>query len=183
MKFNYKKRAASDNKNSPKLSKLVNSPRASGKVIPQLEADIQATIVAYLQLKKVEFSITNADRVWGKGGGVRASKVEKGHPDITAVLPVVIDNFKFGLALYIEVKTATGNIKEEQKIKMLRLANSGALCILARDVESVVRVVELFLNKPFSVSAYDKEIQLLKLNLSDRRSKTVRDDLTSHKKS
>jgi hypothetical protein len=152
-----------------------------------LEADIQKTIVAYLKLKKIEVTVTDASRVWGRDGKPRKSRVDPDHPDLSCVLPVVVNNSdsvnKLGLAFFIEVKTKTGSIRDGQKEKLRHLANAGALCMLARDVTEVVRVVELFLNKPFDISAYNAEIELLNLNLSDRRSKATRDALSTLKQS
>ena len=120
----------------------VNKNRAP-KVKPAnvLEKDIQKAIMDYLTAAGIQASVTNADRTWGKGGGVRSSKVPKGHPDITAVLPVGHEGFILGLAWYIEVKTATGSTSSEQKDKLTSLAKSGALCTLARDVDTVIQLL------------------------------------------
>lgn len=151
-----------------------NAPKST---TAPLEKEIQATIVSYLKLKKIEVTVTDASRVWGKGGGVRKSKVDSDHPDLSCVLPVVVNGGTLGLAFFIECKTKTGSIREGQKEKLQRLADAGALCVLARDVTEVVRVVDLFMNKEFDHSALNKETELLKLLLSDRRSKEVRDAL------
>jgi hypothetical protein len=149
-----------------------------------LEKDIQKTIVSYLKLKGIEVTVTDASRTWGKGGGVRQSKVDSDHPDLSCVLPVVVKDknnaeIKLGLAFFIEVKTKTGSIRSGQKEKLVKLADAGALCVLARDVSEVVRVVDLFMNKEFDHSELAKETELLKLLLADRRKKEVRDALAA----
>jgi hypothetical protein len=157
-------------------------------VKPELEKDIQAAIVTYLKVRRVEVSVTDSSRVWGKGGGVRRSKVDPNHPDLSCVLPILFPRYDktgnitdcvlIGLAFFIECKTKTGAIKEGQKEKLLALADSGALCVLARSLDDVKRVVEGFHMKQFDTAAYDKEIDILRLNLSDRRTKAVREELS-----
>lgn len=142
---------------------------------PLLESAIQRQIMDYLGRAGLQASVTNADRTWGKGGGVRASKVPKGHPDITAVLPVVYNGFVIGLAWYIEVKTPTGSTSSEQKDKLTALAQAGALCTLARDVDTVIRVVTDVKNKPWSILDKKRYDEILALNLFSRRTKAVRE--------
>lgn len=146
-----------------------------GKPAPMLESAIQRQIMDYLGRAGLQASVTNADRTWGKGGGVRASKVPKGHPDITAVLPVVYDGFTVGLAWYIEVKTSSGSISFEQKEKLTALAKAGALCTLARDVDTVLQIVAACKGRPWSAADKKRYDDILALNLFSRRTKAVRE--------
>lgn len=144
-----------------------------------LEKDIQKQIVEYLERAGIQASVTNADRTWGKGGGVRTSKVPKGHPDITAVLPVVYDGFVIGLAWYIEVKTPTGSIKQEQRDKLAALAKAGALCTVARDVDTVIRIVTQLKGRPWKAADKKRFDDILALTLYSRRTKAVREAIES----
>lgn len=157
------------------------------------EREIQNTIMEYLALCGIPASVTDASRAFGKDGRPRKSKVDPDHPDISAVLPVFLpvaaahqalqeENSppqlsRIGLAFYIEVKTATGSIRDGQKKKLLRLSEMGAICILARSIDDVAEVVEQFLNKNFSAKTAEKVRLRLQLELSDRRLKTTRQQL------
>ena len=142
-----------------------------------LEKDIQKTIVAWLEANSVHVAVTNAERVWSKHGFPIKSKVSPDHPDLTCVLPIKINQLEIGLAMYIEVKTPTGSIREGQKVKLRALAGSGALCILARSLDDVIPVVRRFKDKELDYEAFLNTRTLLDLQLSDRRSKEVRDAL------
>lgn len=144
-----------------------------------LESDIQKAIVDYLRLRHVYVSVTDSSRSFGRDGLPRRSKVDTSHPDLSCVLPVLVGDRIIGLALFIECKRKNGATKVGQKERLLELAEAGALCILARSTDEVKRVIDIFMNKPFSYDAYDKEVELLKLNLSDRRTKSVRTALAT----
>lgn len=142
-----------------------------------LEKDIQKQIVSWLEINKIPVSVTNSERVWGKFGGVRKSKVSPDHPDLTLVLPVLCNGFKIGLACYIEVKTKTGAIRDGQRIKLRELADNGALCMIARTLDEVVSIIVRFKGKELDQEKIRNVRTLLELNLSDRRSKDVKDAL------
>ena len=142
-----------------------------------LEKDIQKLITRYLELKGVPFAVTNAERVWNPQGFVRKSKVSPDWPDLSATMPVLVNGHPLGLSFYIEVKTPSGSIRDGQKIKLTSLANAGALCVLARSLDEVVTVVEKFKGVELDFEALQRTHTLLKLLLSDRRSKTVKDAL------
>ncbi len=142
-----------------------------------LEKDIQKQITSYLTLKGVPFAVTNAERVWNPQGFVRKSKVSPDHPDLSATLPIFVNNVRIGLSFYIEVKTPTGSIRDGQKIKLRELSNAGALCVLARSLEEVIDVVERFKDAELNEVAFKRARTLLDLLLSDRRSKEVKDAL------
>jgi hypothetical protein len=131
----------------------------------------------YLNACGIQASITNADRAFGKGGGVRQSKVPKGHPDITCVLDVLVGDMPIGLGWYIEVKTKTGSVKPEQRAKLTSLANAGALSTLARDVDTVIRVVEGLRGKQWTKELKANYDLILDLNLNHRKTKEVRERL------
>lgn len=144
-----------------------------------LEKDIQKMITKYLDLKRVPYAVTNAERVWNPQGFVRKSKVSPDHPDLTATLPVYVDGKKVGLSFYIEVKTPTGSIRDGQKVKLRELADAGALCVLARSLDEVRSVVEKFKDAELDMEAFKRTRTLLELLLSDRRSKEVKEALQS----
>lgn len=144
-----------------------------------LEKDIQKKITKYLTKCGVPFAVTNAERVWNPQGFVRKSKVSPDWPDLSCTLPITVDGIPLGLSFYIEVKTPTGSIRDGQKVKLRELADAGALCILARSLEDVSRIVQRFKDAELDVPKFKEVRTLLELNLSDRRSKAVRDALTS----
>jgi hypothetical protein len=138
-----------------------------------LEKDIQKLIVDYLRLMKLEVAVTDASRVWGKGGGVRASKVDPDHPDLTITLPVKAGGLNLGLAFYVEVKTPTGSIRAGQKVKLRALTNAGAVCIIARDLETVQLIVGAFKGRQVTQEKMDLVRQLLEADLADHRDRQV----------
>lgn len=144
---------------------------------PSKEKDIQKSILSYLSIMKIAHSATNADRAWGKGGGVRQSKVSKGWPDISAVLPVYIGGELHGVAFFIECKTEKGSIKPYQKDQLRELSENGAICVVARSVKDVQRVVDQFYKKPMSKGALKATNRILELEFSDKRDKSLRDEL------
>ncbi len=139
-----------------------------------LEKDIQKLITKYLELRRVPFAVTNAERVWNPQGFVRKSKVSPDHPDLSATLPVLVNGNPIGLSFYIEVKTPTGSIRDGQKVKLRELADAGALCVLARSLDEVKDVVERFQGAELDWEAFKRTRTLLELLLSDRRSKEVK---------
>lgn len=153
--------------------KAPQSPNAPKRATP--EKDIQNTIVQYLRVRGLEVSVTNADRAWGKWGGIRQSKVDKGHPDLTAVLPVLVAGEQVGIGLYIEVKTPTGSLKPEQKEKLQRLDAAGALCVVARSLEDVSLVVDALAFRELDPERVVLVRRLLELNLGNRGAKGVRE--------
>lgn len=145
-----------------------------------LEKDIQKLITKYLDLRKVPYAVTNAERVWNPQGFVRKSKVSPDWPDLSATMPVLINGNPVGLSFYIEVKTPTGGIRDGQKVKLRELSAAGALCVLARSLEDVKTVVEKFQGAELDFDALAKSHTLLDLLLSDRRSKAVKDALLEY---
>jgi len=167
--YNWKKAQLAK---APKLHKFVPDK-------PVLEKDIQKTIVTYLKLVGIKHTVSDASR-WGKGGG--ATKVDPDHPDLTCVLPVFVTRqgiaLKVGLALFIEVKTPQGRVSEGQRVRLIALADAGAVCVVARTLQEVQDVVKLFKDRELDADLLDKQYQLLKLKLSDRRSREVRTALS-----
>lgn len=150
------------------------SQRKSKPIKKLLERDIQKLITKYLELRRVPFAVTNAERVWNPQGFVRKSKVSPDHPDLSATLPVLVNGNPLGLSFYIEVKTPTGSIRDGQKVKLRELADAGALCVLARSLDEVKDVVEKFQGAELDWDAFKRTRTLLELLLSDRRSKEVK---------
>lgn len=148
---------------------------------PMLEKDIQKMIVQWLKLQGLEVSVTDASRSFAKDGGIRRSKVDPSHPDLTVVLPVVTgweaEEFKVGLAFYIEVKTPSGQVKEGQKEKLLSLCGHGAVAIVARDLDVVETFVKAFRGKRVTAEKMRKAHRILWLQLQDRRNPEVGKEL------
>jgi hypothetical protein len=155
------------------------------------EKQIQSAIVEYLQLRGIPYAVTDASRAFGIDGKPRKSKVDKNWPDISAVLPVKVPVerefdirvapkkifINIGIAFYIEVKTLTGNISAGQKEKLQNLSDSGAICLVARSVEDVDRIVKLFFNKTLSAVSLSAVREALRLSLLDKRKARVRSEL------
>lgn len=97
------------------------------------EAAIQETICAWLQAHHIPFSVTDASRSFGPDGEPRRSKVRAGWPDISGVIP------RTGRAFFIETKSATGRLRAEQKRVIAHLRAAGALVIVARSMDEVIR--------------------------------------------
>jgi hypothetical protein len=53
------------------------------------EKQIQAAIVAYLNMRGILHAVTDASRAFGVDGRPRKSKVDPDWPDISAQLPVI----------------------------------------------------------------------------------------------
>ena len=100
------------------------------------EAEIQQAITDWLTAHHVPHSVTDASRVFGPDGEPRRSKVEEGWPDITGVLP------PSGRAFFIECKRATGRFRPGQKPMLARLRAAGALVIIARRPDDVIKEIQ-----------------------------------------
>lgn len=160
-------------------SRRVPSPqkptgKSTGTFFEPVEKDIQKTILEYLDAMRIVHSVTNADRTWGKSGGVRQSKVTKGWPDVSGVLPVYVSGLRIGLSLYIEVKTPTGSISDEQKDTLTRLSQAGALCIVARNLIEVSRIIDKYKEKAWTPEAIHANNEILRIVLHERRTKATR---------
>ena len=60
---------------------------------------------------------------------------EKGIPDIIGVIP------DLGQALFIEIKTPTGKVSDDQAAFLERYKAAGALAFVARSVEDVIKTL------------------------------------------
>lgn len=147
-----------------------------------LEKDIQRLILDYFTVKDIVHTVSNADRVWGAKGGIRQSKVSKGWPDISGVLPVKVGDMLVGLSFYCECKTATGSIREEQRETLTRLSKAGAVCVVARNVEDVSWIIK-YKHKVWEQSDVDIVNEILDLNLNHRKTKAVRERIQNLMKS
>ena len=99
------------------------------------EKDIQKAIICYLQLSGWEVYRTNNTGIWNSRKGGYFFHGQKGYPDITAL--------KEGLPiLFVEVKSPTGKLTNEQK-KFAALAQKcHCIYVLARSLEDVINVVQ-----------------------------------------
>lgn len=107
---------------------------------------MQRSITDYLSYLGIPFSVTNADRTWGKDGRPRKSKVRLGWPDLSAVIPCEIKYrdgnylkyFYFGRAFFVEVKASKGGrLSPGQKAQIDHLEQTWASVLVARSVEEV----------------------------------------------
>lgn len=95
------------------------------------EAQVQATIVQWLELKGYVFTVTDAERSWNRNGTVRRKRrIVRGWPDLTLVIE--------GRAVFVEVKSSKGRLSPEQIACHARLREAGALLILARSLDDVI---------------------------------------------
>lgn len=103
------------------------------------EKETQAAICEYLTLRGIVFSVTDAARFRTKAGHVHYSKVTEGWPDIVAVLPLGgWADGAVGAFWGIEVKSATGKLREAQTAMHDKLRKAGALVLVARSVQDVI---------------------------------------------
>jgi len=121
---------------------------AGGRFPHSSEAQIQDAICRYLSIKRIPHSITDASRCWTRVGKVGRSRVAPGWPDITACVPVKFKigenlwNYPWaGLFLAIEVKAKNGQVRKVQRLRLDELKRAGAIVIVARSVEDVMRVI------------------------------------------
>ncbi len=109
------------------------------------EDAIQRACVEYLKLeenlgKLTYYAIPNGG--WRskteasimKGLGTRA-----GIPDICVIIE--------GYSLFIEVKSPTGLVRENQKEAMARLGDHGCTSMIARDLDQVIAVINPIINR------------------------------------
>lgn len=96
------------------------------------EAQVQASIIAWLRIKHVPFSRTAAERSYN-AQGQQVRRVATGWPDITAIAPG-------GRLWAIECKRAQGGqLSYEQAVTLATLWEAGALITIARSIDDVER--------------------------------------------
>jgi VRR-NUC domain len=140
------------------------------------EKEIQAKIMKYLNGElDVVCSVTNAERTWNREGFIGRSKVKKGWPDISGVVSVLVNGHNLGVGLFIEVKREGGTLKAEQREHLTKLSGSGAICIVARTVDEVRKVVGAFANKPYTQEKLILVNDILRIHLYERRTKKNRE--------
>jgi hypothetical protein len=100
------------------------------------EAGIVEAICGWLELAGLPWTLTDASRVWGPEGEVRASKVREGWPDITAVGPD-------GRLVAIECKSERGKLSPEQIATLTNLMIHNAIVVEARSLGDVVDYLAL----------------------------------------
>ena len=113
------------------FERLTGAPaKAKKPAVPQAsEAEIQASILDYLQKRGIEAYRTNAGGAkLASGGFIRL--LPPGWSDITGVLPG-------GRALFIECKTTRNKPTADQAAFLARMTALGALAFVARSVADV----------------------------------------------
>lgn len=96
------------------------------------EKQIQSAICQYLALKSIPFAVTDAAIVPTEKGA--RQRVTTGWFDVTACFG--------GRFVGIEVKTATGKLRDSQRELHGRVERAGGLVIVARCVDDVMRILK-----------------------------------------
>lgn len=125
------------------------------------EADIQKGIIDLLIYNDIEYTVTDASRVWGPDGRPRKSKVNPDHPDIVCYIPIEIiggaRQFRssdgtavygyplggqtFCVAVFIETKSnrkGSGKLSPGQVKCHARLRRLGAKICVPRSIDEVI---------------------------------------------
>ena len=119
---------------APKRSRFIN-------VAPQKESetDIQRCILELLSkhpsvafAHRINSRVLDVDDKNSKTGKRPMRMAPKGHPDIAGMM-------RTGQALYIECKSATGTLTEEQACFLSRVNAHGGMAFIARGVNEVLR--------------------------------------------
>ena len=105
--------------------------RSTHKAIKPTEAQTQAAICALLDVLGLCYSVTDAARVWSRNGKVVASKVRRGWPDISLVLPN-------GRAAFMEVKSHTGRLRPDQAVMIQKLREASAYVAVVKSLDDAI---------------------------------------------
>jgi hypothetical protein len=105
------------------------------------EDDLRAAVVQWLTIKGICASITDSGLFVVEGERVGRSASVDGWPDISGCLPS-------GRFLGIELKSKGGKLRPAQTVILERLRASGALIVIAKSLEEVVRAIEKELLRP-----------------------------------
>jgi len=101
------------------------------KVLQPSEAQTQGAICSLLELLELPYSVTDAARVWSRNGKVVRSKVRRGWPDISMVLPD-------GRAAFLECKSHIGRLTADQLVMIQQLRDSGAFVAVVRSLDDAI---------------------------------------------
>jgi len=103
------------------------------------ESTIQKEILAYL--RNTGYSVwkmpLGPQLIHAKGRTVMAKNALKGFPDIFGILKNIP-----GKLFVIEVKSATGKLRPEQKMWLARLEKLGVSCLVARTLQEVIEFLK-----------------------------------------
>ena len=102
--------------------------------------ELEDAIKDYMDWMNIEGTHTNADRVWGKDGQPRPSKVKEGWPDRTYVLK------PYGKMFCIEIKSGKDELSPEQIKVISSIIASGGIVVVARSVEDVKEALVNYMN-------------------------------------
>ncbi len=113
----------------------------------RLEKEIELEILTWLNLQqrckawknKSQGTFDPYKKVFRKNGG---KFTEKGTSDILGIWR--------GKMLCIEVKSAKGRLRPEQKDFLQAMANLGAICMIARSLQDVILVLDALTHKGHS---------------------------------
>ena len=101
------------------------------KVCQPSEAQVQAAICSLLALLGLPYSVTDAARVWSRNGKVVRSKVRRGWPDISLVLPN-------GRAAFLEVKSHAGRLRPDQAVMIQKLREASAYVAVVKSLDDAI---------------------------------------------
>lgn len=104
------------------------STRGNSGAIQASEAEIQATLCAYLRYRGIPHTISNADQAFNQAGQ-QIRKLTPGWPDVTGCYQ--------GRLLALEVKSHTGKLRRAQAEVLNRLWEAGAIVVIARSLEDL----------------------------------------------
>jgi len=124
------------NGTSDRAHSVLNAHRAAhtrrkAALVQPSETPVQAAICALLDLLGLCYSVTDAARVWSRNGKVVASKVRRGWPDISLVLPN-------GRAAFMEVKSHTGRLRPDQAVMIQKLREASAYVAVVRSLDDAI---------------------------------------------
>lgn len=122
-------------------ARLKRDSTASKSKSTRLEKDIEREILTWLNLQprckawknKSQGTFDPTKGIFRRNGG---AFTEKGTSDILGIYR--------GKMLCIEVKSAKGRLRPEQKEFLQRMADLGAVCMMARSLEDVISLFAAF---------------------------------------
>lgn len=117
-----------------KLQPGIITPVKVNKADAKLEKQLESMVENYLRVNEYEFLHLSF-----------RSREKKGWPDISTVIN--------GVPLFIELKSATGKLSEDQIRVLAKLKDQGAWVVVATTFEEVHRVIEKARRMPHESSA------------------------------
>lgn len=114
------------------------------------EAKIQQEIVDYLESRGIFVAVTDSSVGWNYATKkMTKPKISvRGYPDLSLVLDSRFDpKGKGGLAVFLEVKSKYGRLRDSQRETIARLRSAGAIVEVVRSVWDVRRLLDRLENQ------------------------------------